>query len=71
MEGLGALAILISVFGGLVFFIAILSIAIDSARLLRRANKLIQLQEQQTRYLAAISTNLAKTTPATAQPRAA
>jgi hypothetical protein len=71
MEGLGALAILISVFGGLVFFIAILSIAIDSARLLRRANKLIQLQEQQVRYLAAISTNLAKATPATAQPRAA
>jgi hypothetical protein len=71
MEGLGALAILVSVFGGLVFFIAILSIAIDSARLLRRANKLIQLQEQQTRYLAAISTNLAKTSPVTAQPRAA
>jgi hypothetical protein len=71
MEGLGALAILISVFGGLVFFIAILSIAIDSARLLRRTNKLIQLQEQQTRYLAAISTNLAKAAPPTAQSRAA
>lgn len=60
MEGLGVLFGLVSVVGGLILFLTFLSIAIDCARLLRRANRLIEIQDQQTRFLAAISANIAK-----------
>jgi hypothetical protein len=59
LAGLGAVFALVSIIGGLLAFLMILSIAIDSGRLIRRANRLIDLVEQQNRYLAAISTNIA------------
>ena len=59
MEGLASLGILAAIFW-LIGALVILSIAIDCARLLRRANKLIENQEQQIKHLAAISTSLAK-----------
>ncbi len=59
MEGFAGVAILAGIFW-LIGALVILSIAIDCARLLRRANKIIDNQEQQTKYLAAISTSLVK-----------
>lgn len=41
-----------SLVAGLVFFVMVLSIAIDCARLLRRANKLIDLLQNQNAILA-------------------
>ena len=46
MEALGGLALLFAVVwvvAGIIFFIMVLSIALDAARILRRLNKIIEM----------------------------
>jgi hypothetical protein len=69
MEGIAGFGMLFGLFW-LIGALVILSIAIDSSRAVRRADKIIKLLEEQNRYLAATSANIAKTT-ASSGPRAA
>jgi hypothetical protein len=69
MEGLAGFGMLFVLFW-LIGSLVILSIAIDSARSVRRSDKIIKLLEEQNRYLTAMSANIAKTT-ASSGPRAA
>jgi hypothetical protein len=56
LAGFGVLYAIFWLFGAIV----ILSIAIDAARTVRQGKKTIELLEQQNRYLAAISSNVAR-----------
>jgi hypothetical protein len=67
--GIAGFGLLFGIFW-LVGSLVILSIAIDSARSVSRANKIIELLEQQNRYLLALSSHVARSTPGD-QPRAA
>jgi predicted PurR-regulated permease PerM len=69
MEALAGLSVLVIVFVVvfcLIGALVILSIAIDSARLVRRTNKIIELLKQQNAQLDSLTSNLRTSTrPAT------